>query len=327
MYVICNRANLAVKYAPDIKLVRLQRNGVVVPTTGDLAEAIYCPDDDSYWPLKADKPWDTVYHYYSIKNDEETIPAGAAPGVTYFDRGAMSIDPDLKQAADAKADAEAKAARVSDQATYVAKLYAEQQTDEATMLMLADLYEAWAPNRQYKAKKIISYGVDAYGDTQLYQVVQDHTSADYWLPDATPSMYAPIGVTEDGYLKWRQPYGSTDAYDIGDIVSYNGQLWKCTGGDGAGKNSWAPGVYGWELYTPDSGETTDPAPEPEPEPEPGTEPDPETPSYEEWQSGQVHKIGDIVSHNGKLWVCTQGDGAGNNSWEPGVYGWEEYTQE
>ena len=285
------------------------------------AEAIYCNATDTYWPIKETYVGQPTYTLYDV----ETVPEGAEVDITRYNVGKLEIDEELKQAADAKADAEAKAARVSDQATYVAKLYAEQQTDEATMLMLADLYEAWAPNRQYKAKKIISYGVDAYGDTQLYQVVQDHTSADYWLPDATPSMYAPIGVTEDGYLEWRQPYGSTDAYDIGDIVSYNGQLWKCTGGDGAGKNSWAPGVYGWELYTPDSGETTDPAPEPEPEP--GTEPDPETPSYEEWQSGQVHKIGDIVSHNGKLWVCTQGDGAGNNSWEPGVYGWEEYTQE
>ena len=92
---------------------------------------------------------------------------------------------------------------VAQQLNAALRIVAEQQTDQTTMLLLADLYEAWAPNRQYKAKKIISYGVDAYGDTQLYQVVQDHTSADYWLPDATPSMYAPIGVTEDGYLEWR----------------------------------------------------------------------------------------------------------------------------
>lgn len=323
MYIICDRWNIVRHYSEDIRYIKTQTNGVTVGCPPAQAEAIYCNATDTYWPIKETYVGQPTYTLYQV----ETVPEGAAVGITRYNTGTLEIDTELKQAADAKADAEAKAARVSDQATYVAKLYAEQQTDEATMLMLADLYEAWAPNRQYKAKKIISYGVDAYGDTQLYQVVQDHTSADYWLPDATPSMYAPIGVTEDGYLEWRQPYGSTDAYDIGDIVSYNGQLWKCTGGDGAGKNSWAPGVYGWELYTPDSGETTDPAPEPEPEPEPGTEPDPETPSYEEWQSGQVHKIGDIVSHNGKLWVCTQGDGAGNNSWEPGVYGWEEYTQE
>lgn len=36
-----------------------------------------------------------------------------------------------------------------------------------------------------------------------------------------------------------------------------------------------------------------------------------------------YKIGAKVSHNGKKWVCTASDGSGNNSWEPGVYGWEE----
>ena len=194
---------------------------------------------------------------------------------------------------------------IAKQLNAAVRILAEQQTDEAVILSLSDLYEQWQPNRAYKAQKILAYGVDSYGDTQLYQVIQDHTSADYWLPDATPSMYAPIGVTEDGYLEWRQPYGATDAYDIGDIVSYNGELWICTQGDGAGKNTWAPGVYGWEKYT-----------------ESGEEPSPE-PAAEEWQQGKVYKVGDIVTHNGKTWECTQGDGAGNNSWEPGVYGWTE----
>ena len=32
---------------------------------------------------------------------------------------------------------------------------------------------------------------------------------------------------------------------------------------------------------------------------------------------------DQCTHNGKTWVVTQGDGSGNNTWEPGVFGWEE----
>ena len=322
MTVICDISNIVRHYSENGSYVRNLSNGaVVLASKKSEATAFYCNSTNTFWPLRSAYVGQEKYLTYEV----EEVPEGADVGITRYNNGVLEIDEELKTAVEAEEAAAKKQEKMNESAILAAKIIAEQQTDEATMLMLADLYEAWAPNRQYKAKKIISYGVDAYGDTQLYQVVQDHTSADYWLPDATPSMYAPIGVTEDGYLEWRQPYGSTDAYDIGDIVSYNGQLWKCTGGDGAGKNSWAPGVYGWELYTPDSGETTDPAPEPEPEP--GTEPDPETPSYEEWQSGQVHKIGDIVSHNGKLWVCTQGDGAGNNSWEPGVYGWEEYPQE
>ena len=30
---------------------------------------------------------------------------------------------------------------------------------------------------------------------------------------------------------------------------------------------------------------------------------------------------DQVTHNGKQWYVSQGDGAGLNIWEPGVYGW------
>ena len=199
---------------------------------------------------------------------------------------------------------------IAKQLNAAVRILAEQQTDEAVILSLSDLYEQWQPNRAYKAQKILAYGVDSYGDTQLYTVVQDHTSADYWLPDATPSMYAPIGVTEDGYLEWRQPYGATDAYKIGDIVSYNGELYICTAGDAAGCNTWSPDEYGWEKYNPSE------------EPE-----DPITPTYEEWESGKTYKIGDIVSHNGQLWICTLGDGAGNNTWEPGIYGWETYVPE
>lgn len=33
----------------------------------------------------------------------------------------------------------------------------------------------------------------------------------------------------------------------------------------------------------------------------------------------AYKMGDKVSHNGKIWVST----VDNNVWEPGVYGWEE----
>jgi hypothetical protein len=200
---------------------------------------------------------------------------------------------------------EADRSVIAAQLNAAARLVAEQQQDEQTVLELADLYEVWKPGVAYQEKKIIAYGVDAYGDTQLYTVVQSHTSAEHQVPGEAPSLYAPVGVTEDGYLEWRRPYGATDAYDIGDIVSYKGGLWICTQGDGAGKNTWEPGVYGWEKYSA----------------EPGPEP-----TVEEWKQGTVYKVGDIVTHNGKTWECTQGDGAGNNSWEPGVYGWTEVTE-
>lgn len=33
---------------------------------------------------------------------------------------------------------------------------------------------------------------------------------------------------------------------------------------------------------------------------------------------------DKRKHNGKVWIVAQADGAGNNTWEPGVFGWTEW---
>lgn len=44
--------------------------------------------------------------------------------------------------------------------------------------------------------------------------------------------------------------------------------------------------------------------------------------WEQPDSTNTYKIGDRVTHNGKTWVST----VDNNSWEPGVYGWEEITE-
>jgi len=42
------------------------------------------------------------------------------------------------------------------------------------------------------------------------------------------------------------------------------------------------------------------------------------PAWEQPDSTNTYKTGDKVTHNDKTWVST----VDNNSWEPGVYGWE-----
>lgn len=46
------------------------------------------------------------------------------------------------------------------------------------------------------------------------------------------------------------------------------------------------------------------------------------PEWEQPDSTNTYKKGDKVTHNGKIWVSV----ADTNSWEPGVYGWEEVTE-
>ena len=50
-------------------------------------------------------------------------------------------------------------------------------------------------------------------------------------------------MTADGYPEWVQPLGSSDAYNTGDIVSYDGKLYQST----IDANVWSPDAYqaGW----------------------------------------------------------------------------------
>lgn len=115
-------------------------------------------------------------------------------------------------------------------------------TDEKAM-EVADLYPEWAAMKAYPENEIVKYGVNADGETQLYKVIQVHTSQADWTPDTAASLYKKIGFTDESVSIWTQPLGATDAYMKGDVVSFENQLWKST----VDNNVWQPGVYGWEV--------------------------------------------------------------------------------
>ena len=102
------------------------------------------------------------------------------------------------------------------------------------------LYPSW------KIGKELSVGDRVKHEGKLYKVVQAHTSQADWKPDNTPSLYTPIGLDEKGYPVWSKPSGAHDAYNTGDIVDYNGTLYKSLI-DG---NVYSPEEYpaGWEVY-------------------------------------------------------------------------------
>lgn len=126
---------------------------------------------------------------------------------------------------------------------FLATLDADTQSED--MMAVASVFPAYQIGKAYKTKDVFSYGENAVGDPQLYQVLQDHTSAAEWTPDTAASLCKKIGVTEDGYPEWVQPLGATDAYSAGDIVSHNGALYRST----VDSNVWEPGVSGWETVT------------------------------------------------------------------------------
>jgi len=137
-------------------------------------------------------------------------------------------------------------AQIGEQLRRVLQWFA-QTLPEDKALEVSATYEEWESGKAYSADEYVTYGVNSVGDPQLYKVVQTHTSQADWTPDVTASLYTPIGLTEDGYPIWAQPTGSHDAYNAGDIVDYNGVLYKSLI-DG---NVYSPDAYpaGWEIYT------------------------------------------------------------------------------
>jgi hypothetical protein len=126
----------------------------------------------------------------------------------------------------------------------VVQMFAGSLNDESA-LEVASIYDAWQIGKAYVAGEFVKYGTNGVGDAQLYKVVSAHTSQADWTPDATPALYTPIGLNEGGYPVWSKPTGAHDAYNKGDIVDYNGTLYKSTI-DG---NVWSPDEYpqGWEM--------------------------------------------------------------------------------
>lgn len=117
--------------------------------------------------------------------------------------------------------------------------------NEEQALEIPSVFPAWEAGKAYAMGDVISYGTNDVGDPQLYKVVQAHTSQENWLPgQGTESLYDAFGLTSAGYPVWAQPSGAHDAYNTGDIVDYNGTLYKSLI-DG---NVWAPDAYpqGWE---------------------------------------------------------------------------------
>jgi hypothetical protein len=135
--------------------------------------------------------------------------------------------------------------QVAEQFRKALQMYAQTVTD-AEAMEIATVYPKYEVGRLYKEKEMFTYGENEVGDPQLYRVVQAHTSQEDWKPDETASLYTPIGLNDAGYPVWSKPTGSHDAYNTGDVVDYEGTLYKSLI-DG---NVYSPEEYpsGWEVY-------------------------------------------------------------------------------
>lgn len=118
------------------------------------------------------------------------------------------------------------------------------ELDDSERMECADIYPLWKLTHEYKAGEIFRYGKNLKGKSQLYTVLQSHTSQENWQPDSNQSLYKAIGFNKDGTQIWTQPLGYTDAYQADDVVEHNQKQWKST----IDNNVWEPGIYGWVEY-------------------------------------------------------------------------------
>lgn len=124
------------------------------------------------------------------------------------------------------------------------QMFSATLPEEQAMEVVA-VFDPWQIGKAYAVGDYLTYGVNGVGDPQLYKVVQAHTAQADWMPDVTPALYTAIGLDNSGYPVWSQPTGAHDAYNAGDIVNYNGKLYKSLI-DG---NVYSPDAYpsGWEA--------------------------------------------------------------------------------
>lgn len=123
-------------------------------------------------------------------------------------------------------------------------MFAQSLSDEDAM-EVATVFPKYEVGKAYKQGEMFTFGENEVGDAQLYRVAQAHTSAAEWLPNENPALYTPIGLNAEGHPVWSRPTGAHDAYNIGDIVDYNGTLYKSL----INGNTYSPEEYpaGWEA--------------------------------------------------------------------------------
>lgn len=119
----------------------------------------------------------------------------------------------------------------------MAKISAEEITDDEQALKVADLYDLWSGDGvAYKTGKYLLY------KDILYKVLQNHTSQADWTPETASSLYAKVLTDPAGkVLPWEQPQ-STNPYKKGDRVTHNGKTWESL----VDSNVWEPGAVGSE---------------------------------------------------------------------------------
>ncbi|MFI3114969.1 MAG: hypothetical protein R3Y12_02375 [Clostridia bacterium] len=130
----------------------------------------------------------------------------------------------------------------------VQKALKDMQLSESECMEMADIYPSWQSkldkSTTLEIDDIVKFGENSDGETQLYTVLSKHIPQADWTPDISTSLFKKIGFTYGGISIWTQPLGQSDAYQKGDVVSFENILYVSD----IDNNVWQPFVYGWSLH-------------------------------------------------------------------------------
>jgi len=115
---------------------------------------------------------------------------------------------------------------------------AAMMLDDTDALEAIQLFPTWSAEAAYFIGDKVRY------ENELYKCLQNHSAQENWTPIAAPSLWAKVLIPDENIIpEWEQP-DSTNAYQIGDKVLYNGKIYECT----ISNNVWAPDIYpaGWK---------------------------------------------------------------------------------
>ena len=231
-----------------------------------------------------------------------------------IERYRLYTEDELQKNATAKATQALKEARDTQMITLMAMVatpMAASMSDEEIASIEVFIQE-WEVGKSYEIGDVVRY------KGGLWRALSASVAQGIYPPDNYTAGWKRIGEPdESGIYPYSQPLGATDAYQVGDKVSYNGHIYECI----LANNVWAPDVYppGWKLLDEEVVE---------PDPEPGTGTDPEEPSEDEYPAfvqptgaHDAYKKGDKVSYNGKNYESL----INGNAYAPDVYpaGWKE----
>ena len=135
-------------------------------------------------------------------------------------------------------EAQAKAQQIVLREQIAAKIDTLSDEDKATF---AYLYDAWSGDGVALKTNDIVRVKDV-----PYRVLQDHTTQSDWNPADASSLFTPLRVTSgDTPDEWVQPTNAEDAYNTGDRVTFEGEVYESL----IDANTFSPAVYpaGWQL--------------------------------------------------------------------------------